>query len=227
MSGGTYLEVLTYDGERLHPFGPLVSDWVVQELLHRGAPGCTVVHGVYGLDRRGTIQDVASEYANENLPVCIQVFASTNWVGTFLQSIDAKWSTRCRLFTSPAVDVRVCTDHELQDVLEMSDHVFCKVYLGQPDVALSLSEWLGALRGPSVAPPMLTRARRGFGSHRAVRKPRLFSNRDDVWILEAMWSRADAMSVLDEVRPRLRRVSGPAVILPVAVWHPRTSGVQP
>ncbi|MCL6625284.1 DUF190 domain-containing protein [Alicyclobacillus shizuokensis] len=222
MSNGAYLEILIYDGERIRPFGKLLYEAILERLVQLGAPGCTVVRGTYGLDRRGHIRDIHSDYTSTPLPISLQMFAPLEMVEAATRMLDQSLMSRCSVFTVPAVDAITCELKDIKMMTTESGSAYCKVYMNEEDTTHGrslLGELLRVLRRERVMSVIVSYAIEGFGSHRIIRRPRLFSAKNGILILETILTSENAVPTLDILQPLLSHASGPAIIIPAKVIH--------
>ncbi|QSO51748.1 DUF190 domain-containing protein [Alicyclobacillus curvatus] len=209
-----YLEIRMYEGERIGWFGAPWYQQLVKELWQAGVPGVTVTRAESGLDRRGNVQNIHSEYVSDNLPIVIECVASDEEVLQISNRIQALAPKRLESWVTTAYDAKQL-DKRTADI--MSDYVILKVYMKESDqvngepLALSL---MNRLADMGVNWVHVTTALEGYGKDQVLRKNHNFSLTNKApMVLEAVLSKEPQQGLLTDLKPLFDRASGPAIVI--------------
>lgn len=218
MSRGVYVEILTYDDERLGPFGKLAYRETAEWLIPAGVQGYTVVRGVYGLDRKRHIKNANSEYARDNLPVSIQFFAETDVIDQLNTLFSHQLKVPVDVVEVPAIDLSVAELEEMTASIQAAGGAALKVYLTGSEVIHGKSLTTELLRVLKRDGAISTLIYRGLGRYRTSQELSSRRLRESV-IVDAILEAETAIRTLAALEPLLSYSSGPAVVIPVTIMQ--------
>lgn len=223
MNSGQYLEILFYDGESSRPFRKLTYDAFIQHLLRFDVPGFTVTRALSGLDAHQRIRQMQSDYLQEDVPVCIQMFIPSQTVDHLIHQISSITHLHCTIVAERAFDLKTrrAGDDEMTMRGEV-DGAIVKVYMNETDrvdgVPLSL-RLLQVLRAERPLWVDVEHAMEGYGQGRTVHKTRWFSTQPESMLLEVVIAQETLSSTLHAMSPLIEHASGPAILVPGKVFH--------
>ncbi len=209
-----YLEIRMFEGERKGWFGAPWYQQFVKDLWEAGIPGVTVTRAESGLDRRGNVQNIHSEYVSDNLPILIECVAAHDEVVVITHRIQALVPKRLEAWTTTAYDAKLLE----RTVDIMSDYAILKVYMKESDqvkgepLALLLMNRLSEM---GINWVNVTTALEGYGKDQVLRRNHNFSLTNQAPIvLEAVLSKElQHQGVFTAIKPFLEKASGPAILI--------------
>lgn len=215
MVRGSYMKILMHEGDRQHWFGHLAYQDLVQHLWKDGVPGLTVFRADEGLDPKGHIQSIESEYASENLPLTLEVYASSEEVTRISNGLGDNLPRHARIWTiNDVIDAK----HSMKEDLPMSNGAVLKVYMKEDDIYESQPLYhalLIALRHLNTDWVSVQKALEGFGADHVIRKALVFGLAEQSPVVVEVALKDDEVSgVLEKIQPLLQCASGPAILLP-------------
>ncbi|WDL99772.1 DUF190 domain-containing protein [Alicyclobacillus sp. ALC3] len=212
------MEILTYDDERLRPFGKLVYREITEWLIPAGIQGYTVVRGVYGLDRNGHFKNAYSEYACDNLPVSIQFFAETDVIGQLNTLFNRQLKIPVDVIEVPAIDLSVTKLEVMTSSIHETGGAALKVYLNGSEMVLGrplISELVRVLKRDGAISTLVYRGLSRYRTSHDIPSHRL---RESI-IVDAILEAETAILTLATLEPLLSYSSGPAVVIPVTIMQ--------
>lgn len=223
------------EGERQSLFGAPTYQRAVEELKQSGFAGVTVTRAEFGLDTRGHLQNIHSEYVSDNLPIILEMIVPEKDVTQAVAAVKKVAGNRLQSFeTGPVVDVKgdgkwdvkedvkedVKGDVKWQEgmVGKVPECGVLKVYMKETDDVKGVplyEELVRQLGKHGVTWANVITALEGYGNEKVLRRNHNFSlaNQAPV-VLEAVFTpNIDAKGILDALQPYLRAASGPAIFI--------------
>lgn len=212
-----YLEIHLRESESTGWLGRPLYEEIVRFLWQSGAPGITVFRGEEGLDQRGNIQNIRSEYLSNALPMTLHLIEEDNHrLDKMMEQIRSHLKQHeFFIFMTDAINARSIPSG--QGVLGMEVGKTLKIYMKEEDryqdhpLYHALVEYL---RKRDILWVNVQRAIEGFGADHVVRKDKIFefANHSPV-LVEVTCAAQEMKQLVEELQPLLVRASGPAIIL--------------
>ncbi len=209
MPGGALLVVRVYEDDRKSWHSRATYEEIIRYLHASDVPGVTVFRDEQGLDPRGRLRSMHSDYS-WGLPIRMETYGSADTIAQLYEELQ-----RYCLASSQMIIIPNVADVKAEEVPELKTGCILKVYMKEDDSyqnsPLHLAI-LSELRKHHVLWADVQRALVGFGTERVIRKPGLLRNRSPI-MLEAVLDERFANSILEAIRPMLAAASGPAILL--------------
>jgi PII-like signaling protein len=213
-----YVEVHLREGETYGWLGRPLYEEVVRFLWKNGVPGITVFRGEEGLDRKGHVQHVLSEYMSDALPVSMHMVmeAAEQW-----ESIVGPMRSRLQkhdyfLFVTDAADAK--NDRgSTRGAKNMEEAMTLKVYMKEEDRFQDQPLYHALVLASSQRNVLwvhVQRALEGFGKDRGIRRNKVFQFASHSPVLvEVTGTTSQIEALVREIQPLLQCASGPAILL--------------
>ncbi len=226
----TFIQVdfLESDGAKL--FGRPLYDVIVRALWEAGAPGITVLRSEEGLDHRGRLQDIHSDYLSDALPVTLQVVVDLDLDAdrivermqkvikgrnvlvfkTLVENVKSRFDARASggVFMPSR---RGQTDSTAREAKIL------RIYMKEEDSYQGSSLYhvlLQEFQKENVSWVGVQRALEGFGSEHVIRKNKLFAMSNHAPVIVEVACLEDKLDgLLDRLQPFLMAASGPCIVL--------------
>lgn len=226
----TFIQVdfLETDGAKL--FGRPLYEVIVRTLWEGGAPGVTVLRAEEGIDHRGRLQDIHSDYLSDALPVTLHVVVDLDSdvdrivermhkvikernvlvFKTVVENVKSKFGAR-------ALGGALMQSRQEQTGSTAREAKILRVYMKEEDSYQGSPlhhALLHELQTENVSWVGVQRALEGFGSDHVIRKNKLISmsNHAPV-IVEVACLEEKLDGLLDRLQPFLMAASGPCIVL--------------
>ena len=215
LSRGELVTIRLYESDRQKWYSRAAYEEMVQHLWSRGAPGVTVFRAEEGLDAKGHLQNIYSDYAS-NLPMTMEVYGTHEEIQQVSEELSDVLPKSSRIISIQNVlDLK---RGEAKGEDDMGSASILRVYMKEGDRYHHIPLYdalLVELHKQNVLWVDVQRALEGFGQDHVIRKNRAFAfSEHSPIILEAVLDGDSEASVLESIRPMLIEASGPAILLP-------------
>lgn len=228
MSSGHLLRIRLYESDRNKWYSRAAYEDIVRRLWSSGAPGITVFHDIEGLDARGNLQIVDSDYAS-NVPITMEVYGTPEEIDHVYEKIVGDLPKTSRVFVMrDVVNVKgeMNVDIESMKQEQAADRktgYVLRVYMKEEDQHHHLPLYhalLVELKKLDVLWVDVQHALEGFGADHVIRRTAWlsFSSQSPI-VLEATLNADSARAILDEIQPLLDKASGPAMMFEGTILH--------
>ena len=224
MAAGSLLKIRLHENDRTHWNRRVAYEEIVRHLWSNGAPGVTVFRAEEGLDARGYVQDIHSEYLSTSLPITMEVIGTPEDMERICVDLPQLLPPVSQVMVISGVnDVKQGLSKEGWSMSEVN---ILRVYMKEEDRHHHMPLYhamLKELKDLGVLWVYAQRALEGFGQEHVIHKTSLlsFSEHAPV-VLEATLDPKTAVSVLDRIRPLLQKASGPAILMGADALHLNT-----
>lgn len=213
-----YIQIHLRESETTGWLGRPLYDEVVHLLWQSGAPGITVFRGEEGLDRKGHIQNIHSEYLSNALPITLHLVVEASdridlmmdRIRTCLQKHDFF------IFMTDAINVKLKSSN-IQGGTGMERGSTLKVYMKEEDHYQDVPLYhalVQHLRKRNILWVNVQRALEGFGADHVIRKNKIFEFANHSPVLVEVSCASDQMNELvTHLQPLLQSASGPAIVI--------------
>ena len=226
----TFIQVdfLESDGGKL--FGPPLYEAITRALWEAGAPGVTVLRAEEGLDHRGRLQSIHSDYLSDALPVTLHVVLDVDSeMHRIVEGMQKVVKGRNVLvFTTAVENVKSKLNKNVMGVGVMQSGrtpvgstertaKILRVYMKEEDNHQGTPLYhslLQALQKEQVSWVGMQRALEGFGAEHVIRKNKLFSMSNHAPVVVEIACLDDKLDgLLHRLKPFLMAASGPCIVL--------------
>lgn len=212
-----YIEIHLRESESTGWLGRPLYEEIVHFLWQSGAPGITVFRGEEGLDQRGNIQNIHSEYLSNALPMTLHLIEEDNHrLDTMMEQIRSRLQKHeFFIFMTDVINAK--TSSSEQGVLRMEVGNTLKIYMKEEDRYQDSPLYhaiVTHLRKRDILWVNVQRALEGFGADHVVRRNKIFefANHSPV-LVEVTCTAPQMKQLVEELQPFLLQASGPAIIL--------------
>lgn len=217
MSQLNYVEIRIPAGEHRGLFGRPAYEQVIQVLWDLGAPGMTLFRGEEGLDAKGRVQNIHSEYLQDSLPIILDMVVTMDELPPCLEAVQNPLRGLAHCVTvTPALDVKSLPAFFVE-LMNMEETSILKIYLQEEDryhkVPLYHALVLAAKK-KHLLWVNVQRALAGFGSEHVLRRNKLFDVAEHApVVVEITGTIADIQDFVRENESMIRASSGPAILI--------------
>lgn len=210
----TYISIRIPEGERVSVWGRAIYSALLRLLLGSEALGITVFRGFEGLDAKRHIQNSHSDYAQDSLPMTLEMVAEgdpSELLRTIKQSLNDH--PHC-LITIPAFDMKSDNPARTEE-LQMQGTVTLRVYMLETDKHRSLPLYHALVLAAKQSRLLWVNVQRGiegFGTDHILRRNKFFRS-DSPVVVEITGTGEDMSNFVTLNHSLIQEASGPAIIL--------------
>ncbi len=211
----TYVSIYIPEGERANIWGrPIYTDLVQALLREHDAPGMTVFRAFEGLDAKRHIQNSHSDYAQDSLPMVLEMITSSD-TSDLISTIERTLDGHVYCVTAiPAVDMKSSEPTRTEE-LRMKETVTLRVYMLETDrhrYGPLYHTLVLAARTSGLLWVNVQRGVEGFGSDHVLRRSLFFRSQCPV-VVEVTGAAQEIHEFVTDHRDLIEAASGPAVVL--------------
>ena len=210
----TYVAIRIPEGERKNVWGRAIYSELIHLLLGSRAPGMTVFRGFEGLDAKRHIQNSHSDYAQDSLPMTLEMITDVDSLDVMMTIKDLLHNHPHCVTTIPAIDMKSDTPARMEE-LQMSETVTLRVYMLETDSHRSLPLYHALVLAAKRSRLLWVNVQRGiegFGTDHILRRSRFFHS-DSPVVVEITGTAEDMTNFVTSNGALIQAASGPAIIL--------------
>lgn len=213
-----------YEDERRKWFSKPTYQEVVERLWQQGAPGITVFRDEEGVDSRGQVQNILSDYTY-GLPITMEIYTKSKDVDVLCRELDDLMSNSDRMVVIPnVINAKREQPKGVGGEGAMTAGQILRVYMKEEDRyqhTVLYDAIVRKLKQNGVLWVDVQRGLEGFGEEHVIHKSRLLSFSNQAPIILEAFLEAEQAGVLEDIRPLLDAASGPALLIQAESVHTR------